>query len=140
MKVRYHVPSTEKGRDAMAFAALLFSDLSIKAVFMGHPGSSCNPFGPLGVSGDSSTYAAVSAIVLGGLAVVSFRGDMRYGRLPLIFILAGGIGNLVDRILWGCVRDFSVVSWFPAFNLADVWLTVGAVWFVFAYLSERSDG
>lgn len=57
--------------------------------------------------------------------------------LSLTFILAGALGNLVDRLLYGEVIDFVDVYWnswhWPAFNVADSFITVGAVlclWFL----------
>jgi signal peptidase II len=48
----------------------------------------------------------------------------------LACILAGAIGNVVDRLLHGYVVDFVQVHWrgwfFPAFNVADSAITVGA--------------
>ncbi len=52
-------------------------------------------------------------------------------RIGLGLILGGAIGNLYDRILTGTVTDFLEVyngTWsFPAFNVADSAITVGAV-------------
>ncbi|HSH91679.1 MAG TPA: signal peptidase II [Ramlibacter sp.] len=49
----------------------------------------------------------------------------------LALILGGAIGNVVDRLLHGYVVDFVQVHWggwyFPAFNIADSAITVGAV-------------
>ena len=49
--------------------------------------------------------------------------------LSLIMILAGGIGNLIDRIAMGYVIDFIDVNIldFPAFNVADISITVGVI-------------
>ena len=48
----------------------------------------------------------------------------------LACILGGTIGNVVDRLLHGYVLDFVEVHWhgwyFPAFNVADSAITVGA--------------
>jgi signal peptidase II len=48
----------------------------------------------------------------------------------LALILGGAIGNLVDRLMHGYVVDFVQVHWrgwyFPAFNVADSAITVGA--------------
>ncbi len=45
-------------------------------------------------------------------------------------VLGGALGNLADRLLIGAVRDFILVHWqehyFPAFNLADSAITIGA--------------
>jgi signal peptidase II len=50
--------------------------------------------------------------------------------LSLAFILAGALGNMIDRLRIGHVIDFVVAHWhhaeFPAFNLADSSITVGA--------------
>ncbi|AFK63019.1 lipoprotein signal peptidase [Advenella kashmirensis WT001] len=51
--------------------------------------------------------------------------------LALALILAGAIGNVIDRTLYGHVIDFLLFYWndayFPAFNLADTFITIGAV-------------
>ena len=50
--------------------------------------------------------------------------------LSLVLILAGAVGNLADRLLSGQVVDFILAHWndsqFPAFNVADSAITVGA--------------
>ena len=40
-------------------------------------------------------------------------------KLPLILIFAGTLGNVIDRLLFGYVRDFIMVSIWPIFNVAD---------------------
>jgi signal peptidase II len=42
-------------------------------------------------------------------------------------IFGGALGNLVDRVRYGEVTDFLVMPGWPAFNLADVGITVGVV-------------
>ncbi|MDO8248787.1 MAG: signal peptidase II [Rhodoferax sp.] len=48
----------------------------------------------------------------------------------LACILGGAIGNVIDRVLYGYVVDFLDVHWrgwhFPAFNIADSAITIGA--------------
>jgi signal peptidase II len=50
--------------------------------------------------------------------------------LSLALILAGALGNMIDRLRIGHVIDFVVAHWhraeFPAFNVADSSITVGA--------------
>ena len=42
-------------------------------------------------------------------------------------VLAGAIGNLIDRAAWGHVIDFIHVRHWPVFNVADVLVVVGGV-------------
>ena len=55
----------------------------------------------------------------------------RLFSFSLACILGGAVGNVVDRLLHGYVVDFVQVHWagwyFPAFNVADSAITVGAV-------------
>jgi signal peptidase II len=71
-----------------------------------------------------------------GVAIVAWlsRLDGRAQRLlacSLSLILAGALGNLIDRLRIGHVIDFIDVHWkdvhFPAFNVADSAITVGAI-------------
>lgn len=42
-------------------------------------------------------------------------------------ILAGAIGNMIDRVFFGFVTDFIALSFWPAFNIADSSLFIGAI-------------
>lgn len=57
--------------------------------------------------------------------------DSRRMMLALTLILAGAIGNLIDRLFYGHVVDFLLVYWhpwyYPAFNIADTAITLGAI-------------
>lgn len=74
----------------------------------------------------------VSAVLVAWLARTR-RGDWRTA-LPLALIVGGALGNLVDRVRFGHVTDFIQVyhgGWyFPAFNIADSAISVGAVFLV----------
>ena len=62
-------------------------------------------------------------------------------RLGIVFMIAGAIGNIVDRIFFGYVLDifsFHLSLWyFPAFNIADVSITFGAVLAIVYSLFEK---
>jgi lipoprotein signal peptidase len=45
--------------------------------------------------------------------------------VALGFVLGGSISNLVDRVRLGHVTDFLDLRYWPAFNLADVFIVVG---------------
>lgn len=50
---------------------------------------------------------------------------------PWAWVVGGGLGNVIDRLFYGAVRDFLFLSWgnwsWPVFNLADTYLTIGAL-------------
>jgi len=54
-------------------------------------------------------------------------------HIPIALILGGAIGNLIDRILIGHVIDFIDFRIWPAFNVADSAITIGAVWLMFYF-------
>lgn len=55
-------------------------------------------------------------------------------KISLSFILAGGISNLLDRLIKGKVIDYidisSIINQFPIFNLADMCIVIGFIIFV----------
>ncbi len=50
-----------------------------------------------------------------------------YIQLPYILMLAGGFGNIIDRLYYGCVIDYIPFLHISLFNFADVFITVGAM-------------
>ena len=65
----------------------------------------------------------------------------RGSLLALTLVLGGALGNVIDRIRFGAVVDF--VQWhaagfyWPAFNVADSAITLGAVLLVWDQLSTK---
>lgn len=55
-----------------------------------------------------------------------------------VMLLAGGLGNLIDRVFRGYVIDYLRVTFidFPVFNFADCLITVGAVFLIFKLIRE----
>ncbi len=56
--------------------------------------------------------------------------------LPLSFIIAGTVSNLIDRIMLGKVVDYIAISIFPVFNIADISITIGAIMVLFLLFRE----
>lgn len=71
----------------------------------------------------------IGAIILIFFVFRRIKGNRALAPLSLAMILAGAMGNLVDRIRWGYVIDFLDFYWreyhWPAFNIADSAITVG---------------
>jgi signal peptidase II len=75
------------------------------------------------------------------LALVFFfvtHSGRRLVWLPTGLLLGGAVGNLIDRALEGSVTDFVKLPHFPAFNVADMAITVGVV--VLVYVLEGPPG
>lgn len=90
------------------------------------------------LQGQRWIFIPLTALVVAALAVMLFRSEWRRSRVFCIsaaLIIAGGIGNLIDRIFRGFVTDFLYFKLidFPIFNVADCYVTVGAI-LLFVYL------
>ncbi len=81
------------------------------------------------------TLALTIFSIVGMLAIAGFYfwlpkvKKMRAMRLTLTMIVAGGVGNIIDRIRMGKVTDmisFDLIN-FPVFNVADIGVTCGAI-------------
>ncbi len=97
-----------------------------------------------GIGRDAPTWAkllviAITAVMMIGLSILYFRLDSsrKWIRIALVFVVAGGVGNLIDRVyyrvwepnaLYG-VRDMVDLSrfGFAVCNFADFFITGGAV-------------
>ncbi len=81
-------------------------------------------------SGATLMLSAVSLIVCTGAAWYLMKniGMHPLAGVSLTMIFAGGIGNLIDRVTRGYVVDFFEFQFieFAIFNVADVFITVGA--------------
>lgn len=75
-------------------------------------------------------FIAISSAVSIGLVIWIVFQSRLLEQLASALILAGAVGNLHDRVLYGHVIDFIAVHWnqhyWPAFNVADSAITVGA--------------
>lgn len=78
---------------------------------------------------------AVIAIGVSAVLVVwmkRLKSAETWLAVALALVLGGALGNLYDRVVLGHVVDFILVHWqnrwyFPAFNIADSAITIGAV-------------
>lgn len=74
------------------------------------------------------------AIAVSGLLIHWLRQtprDQRWVAIPYALIVAGALGNVIDRLRYGHVVDFIDAYWrdwhWPAFNIADSAITLGAI-------------
>ena len=81
-------------------------------------------------------FAAIAiAAVVFILVLLRKHAGQRMFCWALALIMGGALGNLVDRLAYGHVIDFldfhlAGVGHFPAFNIADTAITIGAILFI----------
>lgn len=83
--------------------------------------------------GTSNYIAAFSLIAVPAVLLLYFSGFLRQ-RLAVTLLVAGLVGNTIDRLSRGFVTDFIYIRPWPAFNLADSFLTVGIALFAASFL------
>ena len=88
----------------------------------------------------------ISAVMIAAAVVFYIRRirdiQYRYLRVLIVFLVAGALGNMIDRIMLGYVRDFIYFKLihFPVFNVADIYVTVSAVLIlIWIILHDDSD-
>ena len=96
-----------------------------------------NDGGAFGIfQGGGTVFLVVSAIVsfILFMILLTMQIDSKLIKTGMAFVLAGALGNLVDRIHWGYVLDFFEIRGFPIFNVADACITVGAFFIILSIL------
>lgn len=94
---------------------------------------------------DQQWFFALITFVVMGVAVWYLHKhieDSWWLVTGLVLIIAGGLGNFIDRISQGFVVDMFHLDFinFAIFNVADSYLTVGVIVLVLAMLKEEIDG
>lgn len=85
-----------------------------------------------GASGWQRWFFTVIGLVAASviLWMLKSHGGQKLFAFSLACILGGALGNVIDRVLYGYVVDFLDFHWrgwhFPAFNIADAAITIGA--------------
>ena len=68
--------------------------------------------------------------------------DAEYNKIALSLIIGGAIGNLIDRLIRGAVFDFIFLYYekysFPAFNMADAFISAGALIFLIDFCHQKN--
>lgn len=57
-------------------------------------------------------------------------------KIPFVLIFSGAVSNLADRIRLGCVVDYIDLKFWPVFNLADVYITIGIIIIVINFIKK----
>lgn len=84
-------------------------------------------------------FIVLTIAVVIAMIVYFFKTDNKWRQFSLALIIAGAIGNMIDRLLLGHVRDFLLFYIFghpfAIFNVADVCVSVGFVMLVIGFIA-----
>ena len=88
-------------------------------------------------------FVVLALVILCGIVYVlrTNRIQTTLGRLALLTIAAGAVGNAIDRVIHHYVVDMIEVTFihFPVFNIADIYVCVGVALFAEYYLFIHKD-
>ncbi len=86
------------------------------------------------LEGTNHYIAIISVAVLIGLW--HYRAEFKGKETWLLLITSGIIGNLLDRIFRGYVVDFIDLKFWPIFNFADSYLTIGVLMLIIVTIKK----
>ena len=106
-----------------------------------------NTGGAWGIFSDSTfglgVFSLVVCVVVAVFFLVTARQSNAVQTVSFALIVAGGIGNAIDRFAQGFVTDFIEFSFidFPVFNVADIGVTCGfALLIIGMFIAARNGG
>ena len=111
-----------------------------KFVFVWNPGTSFSLFRNLGTTAPIA-LVVLTAVIIGFLGHFLWTRAKSHEQWPLMLIIGGALGNLIDRVRFGAVidfLDFHVGTWhWPAFNIADICICVGVGLYILQWGRNR---
>lgn len=126
--------------------ALVISEQFFRLRYAENPGAAFGLFRglPDGVRGPLFHLVVLGALVLIGSYYSKLTGARieRWARWGLPLVLGGALGNHIDRMARGFVVDFLEAHWYeaawwPAFNVADTAISIGAAMLVIDSLVRK---
>ncbi len=114
----------------------------LNIVFVRNTGVSFGMFSEWGILG--RYFFSIFSIVVGSfLILLAIFSDTKLFRISLGLISSGALGNAIDRVYFGGVIDF--IDFFiynfhwPAFNFADIFITIGVVLLLFDNIFNKKN-
>lgn len=86
------------------------------------------------------TVLQIAVLLIVGILLYMTKGKRKLYDISLAMIFAGGLGNIIDRVLFGAVTDMISFSIFPpVFNVADIGVTVGCFLLILDIILEARE-
>lgn len=93
-----------------------------------------------GMFQNNNTFFMIFSFIVSGIIIYYFPQVPREEwliRLSMALLLAGAVGNLIDRIHQQYVTDFLSIGPFPVFNVADASISIGVVLLFFGMWQQE---
>jgi signal peptidase II len=87
---------------------------------------------------------AIAVLTVVALSAIAIALAGRVSRNPMVaagagLLVGGSLGNLIDRLAHGAVTDFIDLARWPAYNVADCGITIGAVLIVIGLMADERE-
>lgn len=107
---------------------LIIADQMIKIFVVGHMAYLCNRGVAFSVQLSPTFFIILWLVIIVALGMYwRTMSEARFiTQIAFILIFAGAIGNVIDRLRYGCVIDYVPFLTISLFNFADVLITIGA--------------
>ncbi len=95
------------------------------------------------LAGQTWFFILLTVLLCSLIIILLIRGTIRSAtaRISLVWVVSGGIGNLIDRIFRGFVIDmfdFYLID-FAVFNVADIFVCCGCILFIVLFLFSKGE-
>jgi len=130
-------------KNILIFSSILFIDQFSKYLIRAQGGFYiCNKNISFSLVIPQSILPTLLALIIFALLFILFKFQPKLSvleKISLIFILSGAISNILDRLLFGCVIDFINLGFWPSFNLADAFISSGAIILIIQTLTHTTS-
>ena len=119
----------------LLFAVFVAFDQVAKALL---PVFSCNKGIAWSIPVNAGVFYFAWTAIIAALLLAFFKTKLFNQKFPFVLIFSGAVSNLADRIRFGCVVDYIDLKFWPIFNLADVYITLGVIFILTKFLKSNT--
>lgn len=111
----------------------LWAELQIHSwiLFSTYEKALCNSGGPFGIVLPLWFSLSMGLLAIASVIALWLKDAGATFRWSYLLIISGGLGNLLERVFFGCIMDYVALPFFPVFNIADISLAVGVMGVLF---------
>ena len=89
------------------------------------------------------TLIFIASVVILMIYILSMKSNKKFEKLAYFIIIIGALSNVIDRLINTFVVDFILLHYknfyWPAFNLADIYITIGIIMLLVSFFIESKN-